>query len=274
MELLQFRLQLREAQDLLGIPSKDDSRLVLLRARAFAGLRRADDAFGEYQRALKLAPNDPLIRLEAHRNSGFYRVTHGCYSLAAEEYAKAKELAPNDSNLWYFQAIALLAGGKLDAYRNTCQDMVRQFNDTTSAMDASSVIMVCVCRPDVVEDWQPLQPLTELASTYVSDSPRLLAAAQYRAGDYQAAVDTFQRVERLHRPRAFDLFFLAMCHQRLGHQEQAEQRLREAEDWIKEANRSAQSKVSPFVEQAAWGSWTERPATRELQREAVALIQP
>jgi tetratricopeptide (TPR) repeat protein len=274
MEWLQFRLQLREAQDLLGIPVEDDPRLVLLRARALAGLRRAHDAFGEYQRAIKLAPNDPLIRLEAHRNSGFYRVTRGRYSLAAEEYAKAKELAPNDSNLWYFQAIAQLASGKLDAYRNTCQDMIRQFINTTSAMDASSVIMVCICRPDVIEDWQPLLPLTELASTYVSDSPRLLAAAQYRAGDYQAAVDTYQRVAHLHRLRAFDLFFLAMSHQRLGQQEQAEQRLREAEDWIKEANRSAQSKVSPFVEQATWGSWTERPETSELRREAVALIRP
>jgi tetratricopeptide (TPR) repeat protein len=132
---------------------------------------------------------------------------------------------------------------------------------------------VCVCCPDVAEDWRPLLPLAEVASRHVSDSARFLAAAHYRAGDFQKAVDTYLQVARLHRPRAFDLFFLAMSHHQLGQKEEAERQLGEAEAWIKDANRSAQSKVSSIVEEAQWGAWTERPETRELQREAETLIR-
>jgi tetratricopeptide (TPR) repeat protein len=274
LDLLQFRLQFREAQSLLKLPAKENPRIFLLQARAQAGLRHRHQAYAEYARARAMDPDNPLVLLEAHRNHAFYWVSWELFSLAAYEYARATELAPDDVDLWRFQAISHLANGDEEAYRNTCRAMMEKFINTTSAGAASSVTEVCVCRPDAIEIWQPLMPLAEIGSRYVSDSRRLLAAAQYRAGDYQAAVDSYLQVARLHRLRAFDLFFLAMCHYQLKREEEAERRLGEAEAWINEANRSAQSNENPFVEVAQWGAWTERPETNELQREAIALIRP
>src|SRR5260370_25827729 len=70
---LECQLHYREARMLIdGSPPPDDPRLHVLRARAFAGLRWAEKAIPEYDAALKLSPQDPQIRLDSHRNRGYY----------------------------------------------------------------------------------------------------------------------------------------------------------------------------------------------------------
>ncbi len=67
-----------------------------------------------------------------------------------------------------------------------------------------------------------------------------LGVAQYRAGDWQAAVDAFQKADeliggagdRVHR------FFLAMAHWQLGNQVQAREAYAQAITWLNEKNRN------------------------------------
>jgi tetratricopeptide (TPR) repeat protein len=60
-----------------------------------------------------------------------------------------------------------------------------------------------------------------------------LGAAQYRAGDFEAAVASFDRSTALaDGGTAFDHFFLAMAHTQLGNQDQARHWFTEATTWI------------------------------------------
>jgi tetratricopeptide (TPR) repeat protein len=60
-----------------------------------------------------------------------------------------------------------------------------------------------------------------------------LAAAQYRAGQPQSAVELFTRSLAMDGgDRGRDLLFLAMCHQELGHHDEARATLSKATDWI------------------------------------------
>jgi len=58
--------------------------------------------------------------------------------------------------------------------------------------------------------------------------------AQYRSGQCREALETFQRSLALGNGRwdAFDLFFLAMCHQKLGAPQQAKECFHRAVDWV------------------------------------------
>ena len=191
--------------------------------------------------------------------------------MAAEQYTRALGLAPNDSDLWRFRAIAHLAAGNEKGYQDARQTMVEWFADTTNGIAALNVVEVCVCRPDAIEDWQRLVPFARIGLGAHQDSERFLGAALYRAGNYEAALESYRRVEELFPLNAFDLFFVAMAHQRLGQIEDAHRRFDQAEQWIKEANEWATRNVSSF-EHPHWGAWVERPETFAVQREANALI--
>ena len=89
-EWLEFELLFRQAAALLGVTLPDaEPRLIIQRARAFAGLRRREAADAEYDRALRLRPEDARLSREAHRNRGFLRLRTGRFEDAAHEFERA-----------------------------------------------------------------------------------------------------------------------------------------------------------------------------------------
>jgi tetratricopeptide (TPR) repeat protein len=92
-----------------GVAPPDDPRLGVLRARAFAGLRRNAQADLEYARVLKFLPEDHQVRLEAHRTRAYRWIDEGQWGAAAAEFARAAELDPGDIDLWRSGAVAELA---------------------------------------------------------------------------------------------------------------------------------------------------------------------
>src|SRR5262249_8221737 len=154
----------REAKVLIdGSPPLDDARLHVLRARAFFGLRWLQKARPEYDAALKLSPHDPQIRLEAHRNQGYYFAHLGHWTAAAAEFAQACELRPDDPYLWRFRTLAQFAAEDRDAYRQACLAIVDRFEQTQDAFAAVNVLLVCVLRDDALPDMTRLLPLTRVA---------------------------------------------------------------------------------------------------------------
>ena len=268
---LECQLYYREAKLLIdGSPPPDDARLHVLRARSLAGLRWSGKAAEEYDTALKLSPQDPQVRLEAHRNRGYWFAGHYQWGEAAAEFAKAGELQPNDSYLWYFAAVSHFAAGDVDAYRQICTAMLERFEKTQDPRTAGNVLQTCVLRADTLPDMARLLPLTRVADSVWHLSTWVRGAALYRAGRYEESVHCFETAAKTYRPRAWNWCFLALAHHRLGHADEARRCLAEAARWIEEANRHEGDDLS--ATQAAWGDWQEPVVFSLLLREAEAIL--
>ena len=268
---MECQIYYREAKVLIdGSPPPDDPRLHVLRARAFAGLGWPEKAVPEYDAALKLSPQDPQIRLEAHRNRGYGCVHRGQWGESAAEFAKACGLRADDSYLWRFRAVACLAAEDVDAYRQACTAMLERFEKTEDLVRAGNVLLVCVLRGDTLPDMARLLPLTRVSDRIWHWGTWVRGAALYRAGRYEESVRCFQTAAKTYRPRAWDWCFLAMAHSRLGHAEEARRSLVEAARWIDEANREELD--DPTCTGPSWGTWHERVVYPLLLREAEALL--
>jgi serine/threonine protein kinase/Flp pilus assembly protein TadD len=266
---LECDLLYREASVLIdGSAPANDARLHVLRARAFAGLGWPTKAAAEYNAALKLSPQDPQIRLEAHRNEGYRCVDPGRWSEAAAEFAKASDLQPDDAHLWRCRAVANFAAGEVGAYRQTCAAMLERFEKTEDRLTASNVLLACSLRDRALPDTARLLPLIRVADPIW---PRVRGAALYRAGRYGESVRCLGAAAKTHCPWAWDWCFLAMAHHRLGHAGEARRCLAEAARWIDEANRREEDDLSGT--RPAWGSWYERAVSPLLLREAAELVK-
>jgi serine/threonine protein kinase/uncharacterized protein HemY len=268
---LECQLYFREAKVLCdGAPPADDPRLNVLRARAFAALRWSEKAGEEYDAALKLNPRDPQVRLEAHRNWGYRCTGLRQWREAAAEFAKASELQPDDSYLWRYRAVAHLAAGDAEAYRQTCTAMLERFEKTEDRVAAGNVLLACVLKQDALPSMTRLLPLTRVADRIWHWGSWSRGAALYRAGQFDQSVRCFEMEAKTFRRRAWEWCFLCMAHQHLGHTDLARHCLAEAARWIDEANRHEADALSGT--QAVWGGWHDPVVSQLLLHEAEALL--
>jgi tetratricopeptide (TPR) repeat protein len=270
-EWLECQHYYREAKVLIdGSPPPDDPRLHVLGARAFAGLRWSEKAMPEYDAALKLSPQDPLIRGEAHHNRAYFYTGLKRWGEAAAEFTRACELWPEDSDLWDYRAVAHLAAGAVDAYRQTCTAMLERFEKTENHEAAATVLQICVLKDDALPDMARLLPLTQVSDSIWHWGTWVRGAALYRAGMFEESVRCFEGAAKMFRPRAWDWCFLAMAHHHLGHAAEARRCLVEAARWIDEANRVRRD--DPTTLGPTWGAWHERVTYPLLLREAEASL--
>jgi tetratricopeptide (TPR) repeat protein len=97
----------------------------------------------------------------------------------------------------------------------------------------------------------------ELANKLVDLTPEVgrlwttLGAAQYRAGDWQAAIKSLEKSTELREGgNSLDWFFLSMAHWQLGHKEEARQWYDKAVEWM-EKNRPENEELLRFRGEAA-----------------------
>jgi tetratricopeptide (TPR) repeat protein len=269
---LECRHYYREAKVLIdGVPPADDPRLHVLRGRAFAGLRGHARAEKEYAAALKQLPQDPQIRLEAHRNRGYGYIQFSQWKLAAAEFARAMELQPDEVHLGLFRAVAHLTAGEVDAYRQTCAALIQRFEKTDDRMNACHVLCACGLRQDALPDMGRLLPLVPIAMPVYDCGPTMAGGGLYRAGEYAEAIRCFETSAKNCRPRAASWCFLAMAHHRLGHADEARHALAEANRWVGQANHEALDDLT--ATRATWGNWHERLECTVLLNEAKNLLQ-
>ena len=268
---LELDLRYHEAaRQIGGTAPPPDVRVSLLRARAFAGLRRSDQAVSEYDAALSLAPTDTQVLMESHRARAYRHASHERWPDAAAEYAKACDLLPGDVNLWRFRAITEFLGGDLAACRRSCAALLERFGGTTDTMIACRLAEVCTMFPDATGDPARLLPVADLAARQWHYGAWVRGAALYRAGKYQQGVDCFTRMREVHRLRAWEQCFLAMAHHRLGHAAEARRTLAGAERWMAEADLHDGDGSSGTV--PAWGDWPERAVCQRLCVEATEVV--
>ncbi len=270
-DYLEGHLTYREAKLLIdGSPPPDDARLHVLRARALAGLRRPSKAADEYAAALQLSPNDPQIQFEAIRNQGNCFVDLRQWREAAEQFAKSCELQHDDSYLWRFCAVAWFVSGDQTAYRQCCRAMFDRFKHAQGGTAAANTLMACLLENDALPDMADLLPLSRAAEPIWHWGTWVRGAALYRAGKYEESIRCFDEEAKTYLPRAWDWCFLAMAHHRLGHYDQARHCLAEARRWIDEANRQQGDDLSDM--RPAWGDWHEAVVYPILLREAAHLL--
>jgi len=270
---LEFMIYLREARTALKLATANpDPWSHVLRARAFAGLRRIDKADEEYTIALKLMPDNHQVQLETHRNRAYYAARLRQFDRAAEEFAVACKISPDDSRLLSYQALARCAAGDHQGYRATCAKLIQQFGKTTDGAQASDVVTACVLTFDALDDTAQLVPLGRLTTTRYVGSIRLLGITHYRAGQFEEALACFEQGSRIAEARPWELLFEAMTRHRLGQTEQARNCLAAAVEWVDRANHPDPDDLTGL--QPAWGGWYEKVQVPITMREVESLIGP
>jgi tetratricopeptide (TPR) repeat protein len=96
----------------------------------------------------------------------------------------------------------------------------------------------------------------ELAKQVVAAAPQdgncwnTFGVAQYRAGDFKAAISALEKAIEIRKGGdSFDWFFLAMAHENLGHRDQARQWYDKAVVWM-EHNQKLNSELRRFRTEA------------------------
>ena len=269
---LECGLMYREAKLMIDHTAPpDDPRLHVLQARAWSGLRRTGMAIAQYDTALKLLPAERQVVCEMHRMQGYY-YGYRDWPHAAREFSEARQLMPDDAGGWTFEAIAQLAAGNGDGYRQLCASIVERFAATEDPLTAHDVVFCCVLSPAAISDSSQLIPLAHVAARLHHGNSRVVGAACYRAGEFAQAVEELEKSTRLWVPRAWEWCFLAMAHHQLGHAEQAQICLSLAGAWIDGANQDVPEDAQPRRQN--WLGFTERFEFPLLYAEATALIAP
>jgi hypothetical protein len=171
----------------------------------------------------------------------------------------------------YYHAAALLGVGEpeRDAHRRACRAILERFGATGSPNVADRILYAVLPVPARPEDGPQLLRLGKLAAPLWTGNLRALAAAQYRVGQYEDAIRTFDEVVRVRTLRAWDWLFLAMAHSRLNHAEESRRFLTQADQWIATAEALDQAKKTG---PGSYGGWPEKPEVAALRREAENLV--
>jgi Flp pilus assembly protein TadD len=128
--------------------------------------------------------------------------------------------------------------------------------------------------PDIEPDpARALASAQEAVDRVPRDYTRLcaLGGAIYRAGRFEEAVQRLEEAAGVPPPggSALHPFWLAMCHARLGHAEEAQQWLDKGDRWLEQAlQRQPGDAASGLL------PWGQRVSLQLLRREAEALIGP
>jgi serine/threonine protein kinase/Tfp pilus assembly protein PilF len=234
------------------------------RGEALFGLNRFDDAISDFDRFRAGEPTgNQVLQL---RGECYARKKQWREALA--DFNEAVRLEPDNPERWYSLVIATLASGNVAEYRSASEKMLEQFRETKSPFAAAELAYAAVVRADAVSDKKELVRLAKLGVKLAPGEQRVYAAALYRAGDYQGALEQFDVAAKNYPPRAWDWLFRAMAHHQLGQAEQARDCIAKAVKWIEEAETNKTHAAS----KPDWIAWYEGVEVRHLRAEAESLM--
>ena len=145
--------------------------------------------------------------------------------------------------------------------------MRERFGNSTSVAHGNNIAYVAVVRPDCGIEKDDLVRLARQGAALFPGNERLLGAALVRAGQYEAAIEQFDKSNEKYSRKGWDWFFLAMAHHNLGHVVEARQCLTKGKKWIEEADKKAL-----YADTAStWIAWYERVEVQHLRAEAEKL---
>jgi serine/threonine protein kinase/Flp pilus assembly protein TadD len=269
---LEIRARYREAYRAIhGTDRPHDYRLDVIRARSLAGLRHRQEADAVYSVALQKRPDDAQVRYESYRNRACFAAEQERWDDAVVEFGRVLALRPDDVRLWSYQVTAELAAGHIDAYRRDCRVMWKRFGRTTDPYVAHHFVTTCTLRGDSLSDMSELIPPARVAARFHHGNVRMLGAALYRAGRYDEALDCLDQAARQLRRNPTGWCFTSMCQKRLGRTAEAQDSLKQAMEWIEQADQqNPEDLIGP---RPHWGGADDRFEFRLMVREAKRVVQ-
>ncbi len=232
-------------------------------------------AIAEYDKAIRINPEFAW----AYANRGNARLAGGESSKAVADYTKAIGLGEWGSTVdefskaieldasavvWYQRALARLGAGDVAGYRNDCRRMLAHFAGSEEPVTIYWVAWTCTLAPDAVPDLSKAVTLAFKAAESKPDwAASILGATLYRAGQVEEAIEYLSKVDRR---GTYVWYFLAMAHQRLGHQE-------EARKWFDKAIERTEKKAREHHDDPGGTMlWNQRLTAELLRLEAAELF--
>ena len=209
----------------------------------FRGLRQLDKAALAYQRAVELDSEHGAEWNNlgsAWNNLGCALFAQGKDREALEAVRRAIGVDSENAMQWWNLGFVLNRLGQTDEANDAYREAITRDPNMASAQNGLAWNL-CNSLDSLPDDRREAMRLATRATELDSGQGRYwntLGVAQYRVGEFKAAIESLQRAKSLqHGLDAFDDFFLAMAHWELGgeHHEEANQWYGRAVAWM-EAN--------------------------------------
>jgi tetratricopeptide (TPR) repeat protein len=208
------------------------------------------DAIKHLREAARVHPNTSPIRI----NLGYALRKEGRLEEAVQQYREALRILP--ANMWIRSMLAdtLMQQGKQEEALDVLHEPLKMHPDSAVA---HNFIAWALATGTNTRSCDP-EEAVEHAKEAVKLSPEkpcwwtTLGAAQYRAGNWDAAVDALTTSMKLHGGKHFshDSFFLAMVQWRLGKKDEAHRWYDKAVEWM-EKNKPDDEELTRFRAEAA-----------------------
>jgi WD40 repeat protein/tetratricopeptide (TPR) repeat protein len=236
------------------------------RARSLIERKQWDAAEVAFYEAMRARPFNIGIMMER----GDLYAKRGLWKEAAAYYATKVKQYPDVAPLHEQLAVTRLLAGDGPGYRAACREMLGRFKPIDDSTAAVCVAYACSLAGEAVSDLPGLIQVSERSTRWVASNERDVGAVLFRAGRLGEALMHFEQVHKVFQPRAWDWLFLAMIHSRLGHTSEGCRCLKEADQWITEADKAP---LGTENEGPRWSNLTERLTTLFLRREAEAVVR-
>jgi len=210
------------------------------------GLKQTTPSWPQPPDYIQSYPNGVLkhAAYRANLNASFY-----FWNEAASDLALTVELAPNENVHYYLLAPILIKKKDLSGYHKLSKSMVDEFMHTQDWQEAERTARTCILLPNSSTDLRAADNLADVALADCGQEPNSVARceftkalAQYRLGDYRAAVEWAGK-SLAHKPTAYDSWnpsreieahaLEAMAYYRLNELEDARSSLKRTSEFVR-----------------------------------------
>jgi tetratricopeptide (TPR) repeat protein len=227
-----------------------------------------DVALGELLVELIHTASSYTFRGEAFANSEQW-------DRAEKDFMKAIELGDQHFSAWYERALVRRAMGDAPGYQAACAEILKQFPFAEDTDTAHFVAWTCALGPDALPEFALAVASAERAAKKDAKSAQYasgLGAILFRAGRFDEARQKLEEADRLSSSAdpirsapAYNWFFLAMTHHRLGNADEAKQ-------WFDKARDATDKALNELDAGTVKLPWNRRLTLNLLRGEAETLL--
>ncbi len=173
----------------------------------------------------------------------------GRWQEASADFSRAIEHDADLPDVWYGAAVLSLWSQDLPRYRSLCEKLLKRFGQIQDTGRSNTLAYLCTIGPAATAD---PETAVAIARRVVAEQPldaniHTLATALFRAGKYREALEQFERAMRIRGDEGTPIYwvFLAMCHHKMGRQDEADRWLQKVAAAVTLAPRPEAGKPVP-----------------------------